>query len=140
MKKVIFVLSCYLFVLFNGVPGSGVKPQPAYASDGSKGTVEWHVSLVGKPIKGMVPQGEAAYSVGEDFQMFSAAVSNVPLPDGTLLVVYVKSVPMGNILLESGAGKIQITEKKGSPAMQIKSGDKVSVRTKDETTVLAGRF
>lgn len=113
--------------------------------DGSSGgatvVTKIEAEFAGAAVNGVIPKGEAEFVVFSDGnRKFEAKVSNVNLPDGTLLNVFVDQVKVGTLTLLTSLGKLELETTDGQTVPQINSRTRVVISDSAGLTIVAGSF
>jgi len=95
-------------------------------------TVRLEAELVGPAIGGVEPQGDADFRAihrADDTVRLrlSVEVEEVNYPDGTMLTVKIEGKPVGEIILEDGAGELDLDSGAGDMVPYVNKGDTVKV-------------
>jgi hypothetical protein len=97
--------------------------------------------LAGAAINGLVPRGEAEAKTFVDAnRKFEIHVTNVNLPDGTVLSVLVDGAQVGTLRLVGLMGEFEVETRDGQPVPQINSRTRVVVSNAAGSTIVAGSF
>ncbi len=114
----------------------------AVKADGGNSDVitKIEADLAGAAINGLVPRGEAeAKTFVDGNRKFETHVTNVNLPDGTLLNVAVDGAQVGTLRLIGLTGEFEVETRDGQPVPQINSRTRVIV-SNAAGTIVAGSF
>lgn len=114
----------------------------AVKADGGNSDVVTKIEadLAGAAINGLVPRGEAeAKTFVDGNRKFEIHVTNVNLPDGTLLNVAVDGAQVGTLRLIGLTGEFEVETRDGQPVPQINSRTRVIV-SNAAGTIVAGSF
>lgn len=119
--------------------------QTVAAFDGSSGgsnvVTKVEANLAGASLNGAVPRGQAEYKVFTDGnRKFEAQVSNVNLPDGTILNIFVDDVKVGTLRLTGALGKRELETKDGQTVPIVNSRTRVVISDLAGLTIVAGSF
>lgn len=112
------------------------------ASDGGSDVVtKIEADLAGAAINGLVPRGEAeAKTFVDGNRKFEVDVTNINLPDGTILNVSVDGARVGTLRLLGMMGEFEVETADGQTVPQINSRTRVVVSDQAATTIVAGSF
>jgi hypothetical protein len=90
-----------------------------------------------RAAKGHVKFSEIFGTRKDDGTTLEIEVSNVPLPSGTELIVYVHEVEVGKIKLnKERSGRLVLESKKLKAAPRVNPGSFVTLKLEDGTTVI----
>jgi hypothetical protein len=115
----------------------------AVSADGgnSDAVTKIEADLAGAAINGLVPRGEAeAKTFADGNRKFEIHVTNVNLPDGTLLNIAVDGAQIGTLRLIGLTGEFEVETRNGQPVPQINSRTRVIVSNVPGNTIVAGSF
>ena len=117
----------------------------ASAFDGTSGgatvVTKIEAEFAGAMLNGLVPKGEAEFVLLSDGnRKFEAHVSNVSLPDGTILNVFVDDLKVGTLTLLTKVGSLELETKDGQTVPQINSRTRVVISDLAGLTIVAGSF
>jgi hypothetical protein len=111
------------------------------ASGGGDVMSKIEANLAGAAINGLLPRGEAeAKTFVDGNRKFEIHVTNVNLPDGTLLNVAVDGAQVGTLRLIGLTGEFEVETRDGQPVPQINSRTRVIVSNAAGNTIVAGSF
>ncbi|MGH9871875.1 MAG: DUF4214 domain-containing protein [Pyrinomonadaceae bacterium] len=115
----------------------------AVKADGGNSDVVTNIEadLAGAAINGLIPRGEAeAKTFVDGNPKFEIHVTNVNLPDGTLLNVAVDGTQAGTLRLIGLTGEFEVETREGQPVPQVNSRTRVVVSNAAGNTIVAGSF
>lgn len=113
----------------------------ASGSSGATVVTKIEAEFAGASLNGMVPKGEAEFVVFSDGQRkFEATISNVNLPDGTTLNVFVDQTKVGTITVMGLLGELKLETKDGQTVPEINSRTRVVFSDLGGLTIVAGSF
>jgi hypothetical protein len=112
------------------------------ASDGGSDVItKIEADLAGAAINGLVPRGEAeAKTFVDGNRKFEVDVTNINLPDGTILNVSVDGARVGTLRLLGMMGEFEVETADGQTVPQINSRTRVVVSDQAGNTIVAGSF
>ena len=111
------------------------------ASGGSDVVSKIEANLAGATINGLVPRGEAETKTFVDGnRKFEVDVTNINLPDGTVLNVFVDGARVGTLRLVGLMGEFEVATADGQTVPIINSRTRVVVSNQAGTTIVAGSF
>ena len=112
------------------------------ANDGGSGVVtKIEADLAGAVINGLVPRGEAETKTFVDGnRQFEVHVSNINLPDATILNVAVDGARVGTLRLVGMLGELELKTVDGQTVPQINSRTRIVVSDQAGNTIVAGAF
>jgi hypothetical protein len=111
------------------------------AKDGSDVVSKIEASLAGSAINGLIPRGEAeAKTFADGNRKFEVHVTNVNLPDNTVLNIFVDGANVGTLRLVGLTGELELETKDGQTVPQINSRTRVVVSNQAGNTIVAGSF
>lgn len=97
--------------------------------------------LAGAAINGLVPRGEAeAKTFVDGSRKFEVDVTNINLPDGTILNVSVDGARVGTLRLIGMLGELDLETANGQTVPPINSRTRVVVSDQAGNTIVAGSF
>ena len=115
----------------------------AVRASGDNGDVvsKIEADLAGAAINGLIPRGEAETKTFVDGnRKFEVDVSNVNLPDGTVLKVFVDGAQVGTLRIVGMLGEFELKTADGQTVPPINSRTRVVVSDAAGNTILAGAF
>jgi hypothetical protein len=125
-------------------PGATPSPTPTPGATPSPTPVmnEFDADLTGAAINGIVPEGDAEYSIEFNNREFRVRVEEVNLPAGTLLNVLVDGVKIGTLAVAPGLDRseLKLKTEDGQAVPQVNSRTRVVVTNQAGATLLAGSF
>jgi len=112
------------------------------ANDGGSDVVtKIEADLAGAAINGLVPRGEAeAKTFVDGNREFEVDVSNINLPDGTVLNVSVDGARVGTLRLVGMQGELELETEDGQTVPPINSRTRVVISDQAGNTIVAGSF
>jgi hypothetical protein len=111
------------------------------AKDGSDVVSKIEASLAGAAINGLVPRGEAeAKTFVDGNRKFEVHVTNVNLPDNTILNVFVDGANVGTLRLVGLMGELELETKDGQSVPPVNSRTRIVVSNQGSSTIVAGSF
>ena len=112
------------------------------ADDGGSDVVtEIEADLAGAAINGLLPGGEAeAKTFTDGNRKFEVDVTNINLPDGTILNVSVDGALVGTLRLLGMMGELELETADGQTVPSINSRTRVVVSDQAGNTIVAGAF
>jgi hypothetical protein len=111
------------------------------SDDGSDVISKIEADLAGAAINGLVPRGEAETKTFVDGnRKFEVDVTNINLPDGTILNVSVDGARVGTLRLLGMMGEFEVETADGQTVPQINSRTRVVVSDQAGNTIVAGSF
>lgn len=119
-------------------PSPGPSPSP---SPGQGVESRMEIQLVGASLNGATPIGEAEFrreAVGS--RRLRIKIENVNLPNGTVLNVLVDNVRVGQIVIDSLKGELELRTDHGQTTPPVVNGTSIVISDRAGTTVLAGTF
>ncbi|HEV7683409.1 MAG TPA: DUF4214 domain-containing protein, partial [Pyrinomonadaceae bacterium] len=114
----------------------------AVSADGGSDVVsKIEANLAGAAINGLIPRGEAEAKtfVGGN-RKFEVHVTNVNLPDNTVLTIFVDGAQAGTLRLIGLTGEFEVETADGQIVPQINSRTRVVVSSAAGNTIVAGSF
>ncbi len=125
-------------------PGATPSPTPTPGATPSPTPVmnDFDADLTGAAINGIVPEGDAEYSIEFNNREFRVRVEEVNLPAGTLLNVLVDGVKIGTLAVAPSLDRseLKLKTEDGQVLPQINSRTRVVVTNQAGATLLAGSF
>ncbi|HYF34079.1 MAG TPA: hypothetical protein VD994_02225, partial [Prosthecobacter sp.] len=117
-------------------PTPGATPSPTPFLN------EIEAELVGAPINGITPRGEADFKVEFDGLEFRVRIEDINLPAGTQLRILVDGQFVGNISVAGGLDRseLRLKTEDGQTVPQINPRTRVVIATAAGVTVVAGSF
>jgi hypothetical protein len=117
-------------------PTPGATPSPTPVMN------EFDADLTGAAIGGIVPEGDAEYSVEFNNREFRVRVEEVNLPAGTPLNVLVDGVKVGTLSVAPSLDRseLKLKTEDGQAVPQVNSRTRVVVTDQSGATLLAGSF
>lgn len=113
----------------------------AVNASGSGSSTKIEAEFAGAMLNGLVPKGEAELETFADGnRKFEVTVSNVNLPNGTVLNVLVDGAKVGTLTIGGLIGKLELETKDGQTVPQINSRTRVAVTDQVGNTIVAGSF
>jgi hypothetical protein len=112
------------------------------ASDGGSDVVtKIEADLAGAAINGLVPKGEAETKTFTDGnRKLEVDVSNINLPDGTILNVSVDGARVGTLRLAVMMGELELETANGQTVPPINSRTRIVISDQAGNTIVAGSF
>lgn len=99
------------------------------------------IRLVGASLNGATPVGEAEFRrEAEGSRRLRIRIENVNLPNGTVLNVLVDNVKVGELVINSLKGEIELRTDHGQTTPPVVNGTSIVVSDRTGTTVIAGTF
>jgi hypothetical protein len=99
------------------------------------------IRLVGASLNGATPRGEAEFRrEAEGSRRLRIRIENVNLPNGTVLNVLVDNVRVGQIVINSLKGEIELRTDHGQTTPPVVNGTSIVISDRAGTTVIAGTF
>jgi hypothetical protein len=99
------------------------------------------IRLVGASLNGATPRGEAEFRrEAEGSRRLRIKIENVNLPNGTRLNVLVDNVKVGEIVINSLKGEIELRTDHGQTTPPIVNGTTIVISDRAGATVIAGTF
>ncbi len=124
----------------NPSPSPSGSPNPSPSPSGTPSAGGLFASLNGPTINGILPNGFAQYEIHSSRTELEVRVSQVNLPVGTQIQVFVDNINVGSLFLESGGeGRLRLRTDEGQPVPPIVSGSKIALRN-NTTNILVGIF
>lgn len=113
---------------------------PAYMQ-AKDGELRLRTELKGARFNGVVPSGHADFRSQPGRSRLNVEVEDINLPPGTVLIVRLDGVTIGNITIDATTrgGELEFNSQDGDRVPQAKQGSVVVVRTADRALV-AGIF
>ncbi len=123
-------------------PGASPTPTPGATPSPTPLMTEFDADLTGAAINGIVPEGDAEYSIEFNNREFRVRVEEVNLPAGTLLDVFVDGARIGTLAVAPGLDRseLKLKTENGQTVPQINSRTRVVVANQAGATLLAGSF
>ncbi|MET0647143.1 MAG: hypothetical protein ABW208_11020, partial [Pyrinomonadaceae bacterium] len=125
-------------------PGATPSPTPTPGATPSPTPVmnDFDADLTGAAIGGIVPEGDAEYSIEFNNREFRVRVEEVNLPAGTLLNVLVDGVKIGTLSVAPSLDRseLKLKTENGQTLPQINSRTRVVVTDQSGATIVAGSF
>jgi hypothetical protein len=125
-------------------PGATPSPTPTPGATPSPTPVmnDFDADLTGAAIGGIVPEGDAEYSIEFNNREFRVRVEEVNLPAGTLLNVLVDGVKIGTLSVAPSLDRseLKLKTEDGQVVPQINSRTRVVVTDQTGATIVAGSF
>ncbi|HEV2882327.1 MAG TPA: hypothetical protein VGX24_13685 [Pyrinomonadaceae bacterium] len=121
-------------------PSASPSPTPS-PSPGQGMEARMEIRLVGATLNGATPSGEAEFrreAVGS--RRLRIKIENVNLPDGTVLDVLVDNVRVGQIVINSLKGELELRTDHGQTTPPVVNGTSIVISDRTGTTILAGTF
>ncbi|HEY0431530.1 MAG TPA: hypothetical protein VGC61_06915, partial [Pyrinomonadaceae bacterium] len=119
----------------------------AVSADGGSGSGGGDVvrqieaNLAGATINGLIPSGEAeAKTFVDGNRKFEVHVTNVNLPDNTVLAVFVDGTQAGSLSLIGLRGEFEVETEDGETVPPVNSRTRVVVSSAAGSTIVAGSF
>jgi hypothetical protein len=111
------------------------------ADGGSGSSTKIEAEFAGAMLNGLVPKGEAELETFVDGnRKFEVTVSNVNLPNGTVLNVLVDGAKVGTLTIGALTGQLELKTKDGQTVPQINTRTRVAVTDQAGNTIVAGSF
>ncbi|MDX6445408.1 MAG: hypothetical protein QOH71_2482 [Blastocatellia bacterium] len=111
------------------------------ADGGSGSSTKIEAEFAGAMLNGLVPKGEAELETFADGnRKFEVTVSNVNLPNGTVLNVLVDGAKVGTLTVGALTGQLELKTKDGQTVPQINTRTRVAVTDQAGNTIVAGSF
>jgi hypothetical protein len=111
------------------------------ADGGSGSSTKIEAEFAGAMLNGLVPKGEAELETFVDGnRKFEVTVSNVNLPNGTVLNVLVDGAKVGTLTIGALTGQMELKTKDGQTVPQINTRTRVAVTDQAGNTIVAGSF
>jgi hypothetical protein len=99
------------------------------------------IRLVGASLNGATPRGEAEFRrEAEGSRRLRIKIENVNLPNGTVLNVLVDNVRVGQIVIDSLKGEIELRTDHGQTTPPVVNGTSIVISDRAGVTVIAGTF
>ncbi|HEX8636359.1 MAG TPA: hypothetical protein VF703_19715 [Pyrinomonadaceae bacterium] len=99
------------------------------------------IRLVGASLNGATPIGEAEFRrEAEGSRRLRIRIENVNLPDGTTLNVLVDNVRVGQMVIDSLKGEIELRTDHGQTTPPVVNGTGIVISDRTGTTIIAGTF
>ena len=99
------------------------------------------IRLVGASLNGATPRGEAEFRrEAEGSRRLRIKIENVNLPNGTVLNVLVDNVKVGEIVINSLKGEIELRTDHGQTTPPVVNGTSIVISDRAGTTIIAGSF
>ena len=99
------------------------------------------IRLVGASLNGATPNGEAEFRRdAEGSRRLRIRIENVNLPDGTTLNVLVDNVRVGQMIIDSLKGEIELRTDHGQTTPPVVNGTGIVISDRTGTTIIAGTF
>ncbi|HEY0172209.1 MAG TPA: hypothetical protein VGB98_14385 [Pyrinomonadaceae bacterium] len=123
-------------------PGASPTPTPGATPSPTPVMNEFDADLTGAAINGIVPEGDAEYSIEFNNREFRVRVEEVNLPAGTVLNVLVDGVKIGTLSVAPSLDRseLKLKTEDGQTVPQINSRTRVVVADQSGATLLAGSF
>jgi hypothetical protein len=123
-------------------PGASPTPTPGATPSPTPVMNDFDADLTGAAINGLVPEGDAEYSIEFNNREFRVRVEEVNLPAGTLLNVLVDGVKIGTLSVAPSLDRseLKLKTEDGQVVPQINSRTRVVVTNQAGATLLAGSF
>jgi hypothetical protein len=123
-------------------PGASPTPTPGATPSPTPVMNEFDADLTGAAINGIVPEGDAEYSIEFNNREFRVRVEEVNLPAGTLLNVLVDGVKIGTLSVAPSLDRseLKLKTEDGQAVPQVNSRTRVVVTNQAGATLLAGSF
>jgi Domain of unknown function (DUF4214) len=123
-------------------PGASPTPTPGATPSPTPVMNEFDADLTGAAINGIVPEGDAEYSIEFNNREFRVRVEEVNLPAGTLLNVLVDGVKVGTLAVAPSLDRseLKLKTENGQAVPQVNSRTRVVVTDQAGATLLAGSF
>ncbi len=117
-------------------PTPGATPSPTPVLN------EIEADLVGAAINGVVPKGDAEFSIEPEGREFRVRVENINLPTGALLRVFVDNQFIGNISVAANLrrSELKLKTEDGQTVPQVNPRTRVVVTNQAGETIVAGSF
>ena len=113
----------------------------SHASGGSDVVSKIEANLAGAAINGLVPRGEAEARTFQDGnRKFEVHATNINLPDGTILTVFVDGARAGALRLIGLSGEFEVETRDGQIVPAVNSRTRVVVSDQAGNTIIAGSF
>ena len=121
-------------------PTGSPSPSPTGSPSPSPSPGDIFASLSGPTINGVLPRGFAQYEIHSSRTEIEARLSQINLPSGTSLGVFINNSQVGTINLESGGeGRLRLRSDRGDNVPVITGGETIEVRNSG-TVILSGTF
>jgi hypothetical protein len=99
------------------------------------------IRLVGASLNGATPTGEAEFRrEAQGSRRLKIEIENVNLPNGTVLNVLVDNVKVGEIVINSLKGEIELRTDHGQTTPPVVNGTSIVISDRTGTTIVAGSF
>ncbi|HEX8353563.1 MAG TPA: hypothetical protein VF611_11730, partial [Pyrinomonadaceae bacterium] len=123
-------------------PGASPTPTPGATPSPTPVMNEFDADLTGAAINGIVPEGDAEYSIEFNNREFRVRVEEVNLPAGTPLNILVDGVRVGGLSVAPGLDRseFKVKTEDGQAVPQVNSRTRVVVTDQSGATLLAGSF
>jgi hypothetical protein len=123
-------------------PSPSATPSPSPSPSPNQGAeARMQIRLVGASLNGATPVGEAEFRrEAEGSRRLRIKIENVNLPDGTTLDVLVDNVRVGQIVINSLKGEIELRTDHGQTTPPVVNGTTIVIADRAGTTVIAGTF
>lgn len=119
----------------------------AVSADGGSGSgggdvvSQIEANLAGATINGLIPRGEAeAKTFVDGNRKFEVHITNVNLPDNTVLTVFVDGTQAGSLRLIGLSGEFEVETEDGQTVPPVNSRTRVVVSSAAGSTIVAGSF
>ena len=120
-------------------PTASPSPSPSPSPQGLEARME--IRLVGASLNGATPRGEAEFRrEAEGSRRLRIKIENVNLPNGTVLNVLIDNVKVGEIVINSLKGEIELRTDHGQPTPPVVNGTSIVISDRAGTTIIAGSF
>jgi hypothetical protein len=111
------------------------------SGSGSGVLTQIEANLAGAAINGLIPRGEAeAKTFVDGNRKFEVHVTNVNLPDNTILAVFVDGAQAGTLRLVGMTGEFEVETEDGQTVPPVNSRTRVVVSNAAGNTIVAGSF
>ena len=123
-------------------PGASPTPTPGATPSPTPVMNDFDADLTGAAINGIVPEGDAEYSIEFNNREFRVRVEEVNLPAGTVLNVLVDGIKIGTLAVAPSLDRseMKLKTENGQTVPQINSRTRVVVTDQSGATLLAGSF
>ncbi|MDQ1591698.1 MAG: hypothetical protein QOG71_2325 [Pyrinomonadaceae bacterium] len=123
-------------------PSPNPSPSPSPSPSPGQGLeARMEIRLVGASLNGATPFGEAEFRrEAEGSRRLKIKIENVNLPNGTTLNVLVDNVRVGQIVINSLKGEIELRTDHGQTTPPVVNGTSIVISNSTGTTVIAGTF
>jgi hypothetical protein len=115
-------------------PSPTVSPSPTPNNES-----EITAILTGSTVNGVVPRGMAAYEIHSSRTEFEVNLTQINLPNGTSVAVFVDGNQVGTATISSGVGRLRLRSDRGETVPVVADGMSCQVKN-GSTTILSGTF